>query len=180
MSYIKNLLVVCAVMMMFSCAAKELPPAQGVYEKDAVTLHFISDAQLNLFDGKSHTLSVCVYQLKDPNGFNQYSGDRSGLYKLLDCKLFDQGTASAKRLTIYPGEDTTLVLDRAEKAKYVAVAAGYYNMEKEGVTRLFKIPVVEEKSGIFVRKKKLKMGHLEIKLILGPRAIKTVEGNHNG
>lgn len=39
MSYIKNLLVVCAVMMMFSCAAKELPPAQGVYEK--MPLHFI-------------------------------------------------------------------------------------------------------------------------------------------
>lgn len=176
----KPLIVLFAVMMLFSCTAKELPPAQGIYEKNAVILHFISDPQLNLFDGRSHTLSVCVYQLKDPNGFNQYSGDISGLYKLLDCKLFDQGVASAKRLTIYPGEDTTLVLDRAEKAKYIAVTTGYYTMRKESVSKLFKIPVIEEKSGVFIKKKKLKMGHLEVRLFLGPQTIKTVEGNHNG
>ena len=174
---IKFGLTVMIALFLFSCAAKVLPPPQWTYEKDAVKIQVVADPMLNLDDGKAHTLYVCIYQLKDPNGFNQLSGDESGLYKLLDCKLFDQGVAVSKRLIVHPGDDTTLVLDRAENAKYLAVVAGYYDIVKERITRLIEIPVVIEEKGFISKERKQKPGMLDIKLSLGPQQINKIEGH---
>lgn len=167
-------MLVLFVFFLVSCAPKVLPPPQWTYEKDAIKLHVAADPMLNLDDGKAHTLYVCIYQLKDPNGFNQLSSDQSGLYKLLDCQLFDQGVASSKRLIVHPGEDTTLVLDRAENAKYLAVVAGYYDIVKERITRLVEIPVIIEEKGFMAKERK--PGLLDITLFLGPRQINKIEG----
>jgi len=173
---IKLLLPVFITLFLFSCTAKVLPPPQWTYEKDAIKLQVVADPMLNSDDGKAHTLHVCVYQLKDPNGFNQLSGDQSGLYKLLDCKLFDQGVAASKRLIVHPGENTTLVLDRAENAKYLAVVAGYYDIVKERITKLIEIPVIIEEKGFFSKERKQKPGFLNVKLSLGPQQIDKIEG----
>ncbi len=170
-----SVLVLFAIFLA-SCSTKVLPPPQWNYEKDAIKLQVIADPMLNLDDGKAHTLYACIYQLKDPNGFNQLSGDQSGLYKLLDCKLFDQGVASSKRLIVHPGEDTILVLDRAENAKYLAVVAGYYDIIKERITRLIEIPVIIEEKGFISKERKQKPGLLDIKLFLGPQQIDKIEG----
>ncbi len=175
----KTILLFLSVFFMLalsSCAKKELPPPQWGYEKDAVKLQIIADPMLNLDNGKAHTLYICIYQLKDPNGFNQLSGDQSGLYKLLDCKLFDAGVASSKRLIVNPGKDSTLVMDRAENAKYIAVVAGYYRIEKERITRLVKIPVVVEEKGFISKSTKQKPGLLDITLVLGPEQIDEIKG----
>jgi len=174
---IKLLLSVFITLFVFSCTAKVLPPPLWTYEKDAIKLQVIADPRLNLDDEKAHTLHVCVYQLKDPNGFNQLSGDQSGLYKLLDCKLFDQSVAASKRLIVHPAEDITLALDRAENAKYLAVVAGYYDIVKERITRLIEIPVVIEEKGFFSKEKKQKPGILDVKLFLGPQQIDKIEGH---
>jgi predicted component of type VI protein secretion system len=121
-------------------------------------------------------LLVCVYQLKDPNAFNQLAEDNDGLYKLLECELFDSSVATSKKLIARPGQDKNFVFDRAEGAKYVAVAAGYYVLHKDRMIRLFNIPVITEKKGFFRRKKIQKPGPLNIELTLGPRQILTVEG----
>lgn len=177
---IKLLSPVCLVVLLFSCSGKVLPPPDWTYEKEAIKLGIVADPMLNLDDGKAHTLYVCVYQLKDPNGFNQLSNDQSGLYKLLDCKLFDQGVAVSKSIVMHPGEETSIVLDRAENAKYLGITAGYYDISKERITRLVKIPVVIEEKGMFGKKKKKKPGLLDIKLLLGPQQIEKIEGNTNG
>lgn len=163
------------MLTMLSCAKKVLPPPQWTYEKDAVKIEIQADAMLNQDNGKAHTLLLCVYQLRDPNGFNQLSQDRNGLYQLLECKLFDAGVASARRLIVNPGETTTLLMDRAENAKYLAVAAGYYTMETERITRLIDIPVVIEEKGFFTREKIQKPGLLDVILILGPEQVEKIE-----
>ncbi len=173
---IKLLVPVFIVLTLFACASKILPPPEWVYEKGGIKLQVVADPMLNLDDGKAHTLHVCIYQLKDPNGFNQLVNDQSGLYKLLECKLFDQGVASSKRLIINPGEDTTLILDRAENAKYLAVVAGYYGIVKERITRLVKIPVLIEEKGFFLKSKKQKPGLLDITLVLGSEQIDEIKG----
>ena len=160
------------VFLVWSCAAKQLAPPESVYEKDAIKIHVKADRQLNLSEGRPHTLVVCVYQLKDPNGLNQLAGDEDGLYKLLECGLFDSTVAGAKRLIVQPGQDITFKLDRAQGARYVAVAAGYYRIEKERIVRVFEIPVVIEKKGFIKRSKLKKLGTLEIDLMLGPQQIK--------
>ena len=113
--------------LMCSCAAAPLPPPESGYEEGGVEIAVKADDQLNLSGGRPHTLVLCIYQLATPNAFNQLSGDEDGLYRLLECSLFDASVASAKRLIVHPGDSTTHTLDRAEGAKYVAVAAGYYH-----------------------------------------------------
>jgi len=155
-----------------ACASQPLPPPKWSYEKDAIEVHLKADPKLNFDDGVAHTLLVCLYQLKDPNAFNQLSDDTDGVYKLLDCGLFDAGVATSKRLIVHPGKDVTVTLDRAEGAKYVAAVAGYYVLQKERMIRLFDIPVVVEKKGFIKTTKIAKPGLLKIELELGPSQIK--------
>ncbi len=163
-------------LFIFSCAAKVLPPPQWAYEKEAIKLQVIADPILNLDNAKAHTLHLCIYQLRDPNGFNQLSDDQNGLLKLLECGLFDQGVAASRRLIINPGENTSFVLDRAENAKYIAVVAGYYGIFKERITRLVEVPIIIEEQGFISKERTQKPGLLDIKLFLGPQQIDRIEG----
>lgn len=174
--YLNVMFLVMVSSIIYACASLPLLPPQWQYEKEAITLHLKADAELNLEEGTPHTLLVCVYQLKDPNAFNQLAGDYDGLYKLLECGLFDTAVAASKRIIARPGQDMDFVFDRAEGAKYVAVVAGYYLLHKDRMIRLFDIPVITEKKGFFSRKKIQKPGPLNIELTLGPRQILTVEG----
>ncbi|MGC9325629.1 MAG: type VI secretion system lipoprotein TssJ [Desulfomonilia bacterium] len=171
MRSIKTIVILVGILpLVISCAGATKPAWE--YEENAITLLIESDAQLNLRDGTSHTLSLCVYQLKDPNAFQQLSGDADGLYKLLECGVFDPSVAMAKRLIIHPGQNLKGVLDRAEGAKYVAVIAGYYTVEKDRIARFYKIPV--KKKGLF--HKKMVPQHLEIQLKLGAQQIMASQG----
>ena len=115
---------------------------------------------------------ICVYQLISPNAFNQLSGSRSGLYSLLECSVFDPtGVAVSKQIVVNPGKDMDIKLDRAEGAKYVALVAGYYTIEKDKITRLYQIPEITERSGFLWLNKTTRPDKLSISLILGPRQI---------
>lgn len=157
-----------------SCASKPLPPPQYTYGRGGITFHLKADPQLNLYHGSSHTLLICVYQLRDPNGFNQLSGDEDGLYKLLECAPFDGSVTYVKRLIVQPSQDIFFTLDRAEGTKYVGFVAGYSHVVKDKILRLFKIPVVVEKKGLIRRSKIQKPGSLNLEIVLGPRSITKV------
>lgn len=163
-----SLFVVFAV---WSCASKPLPPPEMSYDDNAIKIHAKADPQLNLKGGKPHTLMVCVYQLKDPNAFNQFADNEDGLYELLECKLFDASVAATKRLIVQPGTESIFNLDRAQGVKHVGVVAGYYALDKSRMVRLYDIPVVIEKKGLIKKTKTQKMGVLEVELRLGPQQI---------
>ncbi len=158
--------------MISACASQPVAPPKWSYEKDAIQVHLKSNPKLNFDEGMSHTLLVCLYQLKDPNAFNQLADDTEGIYKLLECGLFDAGVATSKRIIVNPGKDVTMTLDRAEGAKYVAAVAGYYTLQKDRMIRMFEVPVVIEKKGIISTTKTAKPGALKIELELGPTQIK--------
>ena len=160
-----------ATLLLTACATPPLPPPDWGYEKDAVEIHLKADPQLNLDDGAPHTLVLCTYQLRDPNTFHRLGEDMEGIYKLLECGLFDGSVATAKRLIVHPGQDVVTRLDRAAGAQYVAVVAGYYTLHKERVTRLFDIPVVVDESGLLRKTRVAKPGSLAIELELGPLQI---------
>jgi type VI secretion system VasD/TssJ family lipoprotein len=169
--------VLISFLMILSCASAPILPTEWRYEKDAIKLTLDADPQLNLYNNMAHTLQLCVYQLKDPNGFNQLTETEEGLYKLLEGSMFDASVANFKRLNMKPGQSTPFTMDRAEGAKYIAVAAGYATIQKDRITRLINIPasIVEEGSG----SKKQKVSRPEIinlKLWLGPQQIEAVKG----
>lgn len=155
------LLSALLIFLAYSCAGMGRAPEWG-YEKEAVVLHLKSDTRLNLYQGSPHTLVLCVYQLKDPNAFNQLMDEKEGLQRLLECSRFDPGVTGAKMLVILPNRELTERLDRAEGTKYVGIIAGYYQLQKENITRFFQVPV-----GSFSKKPQ----KLNVELILGPQEI---------
>ena len=170
--YAQTLCLLLLIFLVYSCASQPPFPPEWRYEKEAIKIRLRADALLNLYDGLPHTLHVCVYQLKDPNAFNQLSEDEEGLYKLLECAGFDGSVISHKELSIQPGQDATFVVDRAEGAKYVALVAGYYILRKDSMVRLFDVPVIVKKKGFLSRTKVCKAATLSIDLGLGPQRIK--------
>jgi type VI secretion system VasD/TssJ family lipoprotein len=148
------------------------------YEKNAVELTFEADSQLNRYNDKAHTLQLCIYQLKDPNGFNQLKQSEDGLYKLLECGMFDGSVANYRSLNVAPGERRSILIDRAEGAKYIGVAAGYAEIQKDRITRLLEIPVVIVKEGGTFRKQKVaRPDTLKTVLRLAPHQIETGSGD---
>ncbi len=162
--------VLVTVFIMCSCASSP-DMVQWVYQKDAIVLDIKSDAKLNLKGNKGHKLAMCLYQLKDPSMFNQLAGNEQGLYKLLECVNFDFSAIACTRVFVDPGKDQKKLVDRAEGAKYVAIIAGYYKLDKDKIIRLYQIPEVYEKYGFLKLKKKKVPGKLELTLNLGPKEI---------
>lgn len=155
----------------WSCAQQQKPaqtaqPAElRPIVEDVIALHLKGDPQVNLYNGMSHALHLCVYQLSDPNAFNQFSEDEMGLSKLMNCERFDAGVALSKRIIIQPGEDRVFQLDRAVGAKYVGIVAGYYALNKRNVVRLYRIPGAEGGT-------QMRQAPLSIELYLGPQALR--------
>jgi len=133
------------------------------YEKEAISLHLKGDARLNLFEGKPHTLLVCVYQLRDPNALNQVLQDAEDVTKLLECGRFDPSIVNAKKFILQPGKEIREALDRAEGARYVGIVAGYYNLDKHRASRIVPVPV----SGMFGKKAQ----KMDLEVLLGPEEI---------
>jgi predicted component of type VI protein secretion system len=117
---------------------------------------------------------MCVYQLSDPNAFNELRMDRGGIQQLLECKRFDKSVSSTDKVIVHPGDEETIVYDRAEDARFVGVAAGYYELWPEHVTRLVVVPVKVEVTGRFIRKKTAMPDKLELGLYLGPAEIQQI------
>jgi type VI secretion system VasD/TssJ family lipoprotein len=165
--------------LLLSCGGKQaaVPPRiDFAYEKGGVVLHLKADPKLNLYEGNPHTLSLCIYQLRDPNGFNQLAGDQAGLYKLLECSRFDGTVAMATRLDVQPGTESSQALDRAEGAEYVGVVGGYFALNKDKILRLFKVPIVTEKKGWIFSDTITKPGVLKVDLLLGPQEMQEMRG----
>jgi type VI secretion system VasD/TssJ family lipoprotein len=156
----------------FSCASP--PPTQKPVEvrpvRDAISLHLKADSQLNLYAGTSHALHLCIYQLSNPNPFNQYSEDMTGISKLMNCERFDPAIALASRIVVQPGDDLNVPIDRAEGARFVGIAAGYYSLTKQNAIRLYQIPVVDESRG---GQPATRQAPLNIDLYLGPQGIQS-------
>jgi type VI secretion system VasD/TssJ family lipoprotein len=153
--------------------AAYVPVPDWRFEKDGIRLHIKGDSKLNLFQGDPHTLMVCIYNLKDPNAFNQLIDEKEGLAKLLECSRFDPSVTSSKRIVVQPGQDLNETMDRAEGAKYISLVAGYFNLKKEKVTRLYPIPVLEGKG----RQPQTPVpGILNLDISLGPQEIEEAKG----
>jgi len=143
-------------------------PPDWTYRKQAIDLHLKADPQLNLFHQTPHTLLLCIYHLRDPNPFNQLRDEQDGLQRLLDCGRFDPSVVYSRRVVIQPGQELRESLDRPEGARQIAIAAGYFAMRKEAVTRSFPVPLAEERRGEAVAQIPQQ---LKIELYLGPREL---------
>lgn len=144
--------------------SEKVKAAADAYKKDDITLLIKPDTQLNRYQNNGHTLFICIYQLKDPNGFNQLIEEPDGIEKLLECRRFDSTVANAKRLVIQPGQNYKDTRDRAQGARYIGIATGYYGRGKEKLTHLELLPSgrVDETTGTTIQ---IELGPYEIESV---------------
>jgi type VI secretion system VasD/TssJ family lipoprotein len=172
--WLRASMALLTVTFLFSCSKKVTELDKWPFEARGIKISYKADLELNLYQNKPHTLFVCIYQMKDPNAFNELRLDRTGLMKLLECKRFDQGVSSSESLIVHPGDEETIVFDRAEDARFVGVVAGYYSLWPVNVTKLVLVPVKIEKSGWLIRKKVAQPGQLSLKLYFGPEEVQQI------
>jgi len=134
--------------------------SQGtVYQANAITMNIKGSPQLNLYHDRSHPVYLCIYQLKDPNWFNQLAIENGGIENLMGCSRLDPSVAFAKRVVVQPGQELVEKGDKAEGARYLGIVAGYYTLRKESVVRLYDIS----------------KSRLNFALELGPREIQNIK-----
>jgi predicted component of type VI protein secretion system len=118
-------------------AAGQSPTAFS--SKETLSILIKADKELNRYGRNCHALFLCLYQLKDPNGFNQLAQEKDGVPKLLECSRFDASVANAKQYVLQPGQELNEVRDRAEGARYLGLATGYYGAGKEKLTEISRL-----------------------------------------
>jgi type VI secretion system VasD/TssJ family lipoprotein len=152
-----------------------MEPEVWPYEENAIQLILRADPQLHLHNGVPHTLHLCVYQLRDPNAFNQLTEDKEGLYVLLDCRTFDASVTGFKPLIVQPGQMLSPTMNRAEGTRYLGIAAGYYNVERERIIYTTRMPVeIKRKPPLYIKKYAVP-DVLKLDITLGPQQIEKVE-----
>ena len=173
-----NILILALFAMLLGACAKPVPPPpQYIYKSNAITINVKANRELNRYQHKPHTLLTCVYQLHDPNTFNQLSRENNGLSQLLSCQRFDGSVTSTERLIIRPGQEKSFTLDRAEGTKYIGIITGYYEMRSEDMVRLLEVPVLIDVTGFFSKTVKTVIGDMNIDLSLGSQQINSCESN---
>lgn len=173
--YLSSLIV--SLILICSCAHQPPPLPQWRYAREAIHLNIRADANLNLHEGKPHTLMICIYQLRRKSSFNSLAEEIDGRYKLLECQPFDATVASVKRLIIHPGDSLDLLLDRSEGARHLAIVAGYYLLQKKRIIRLIDFPVITENHGFMGNQATTRVGRLNLSIIFGDQQIQAVEKN---
>jgi len=161
--------------LFYACAHQPPPTPDWRGEKEAIHLRVKADSQLNLNEGRPHTLLLCIYQLRSKTTFDYLTDEIDGRYKLLECELFDASVVNAKRLLIQPGEDITLLMDRSGGAKHLAFVAGYFLLQKRRIIKGVDFPVIVGKKGFGGQKTTAKVGKLKLELVLGAQQIDRIE-----
>lgn len=140
-------------------SVKNSPPApaapasieeSGDSNAKGLMLFVTADKLLNHYQEKAHTLLLCIYQLKGPNGFNQLKEEKNGMEKLMECTPFDASAATAKRLVVQPGNTHQIELDRAEGARYVGISAGYFGPSSGKRHQISSLPVAKDAQGTII------------------------------
>ena len=161
----RSLATVLVTGLLVGCGARvNMRLAEGGFEKGAIRVEVSADPQLNRYQKNSHALLLCLYQLKEPDGFSQLAQERDGIRKLLECGRFDATVVSARQVVVQPGQELKDVRDRGEGARYLGVATGYYFLGRKKVTELSPLSPQrdDDPSGNLVR------------IDLGPHEIKSV------
>jgi type VI secretion system VasD/TssJ family lipoprotein len=173
----------CLILCGCSSSSSSSSAKQSVvipYAQKGIHLSYHADSYLNLYEGNPSNLLLIVYQLESINGFRILSQTREGLLALLDGKEFDSGVMNVAQLFIAPGSSDNVEFDRAEKTRWVGIAAGYNSLDPRRSTRFYPIPVVTKGRNIpLVSKTRQEPGRLYIDLFLSSGSIQNNPVHHD-
>ncbi|MES2509500.1 MAG: type VI secretion system lipoprotein TssJ [Pseudomonadota bacterium] len=137
------------------------------FAENGVLIEIEADPRLNQYDGEAHTLLLGVYQMEDSAAFYKLAADPALLGKALETGKGGDAFVQFVRYVVTPGQRIIFAMDRAQKAKFVGISAGYYQMDAAKSTRLFQIPLTVESDGMVTTTWKAAPATLALRLNLG-------------
>ncbi len=145
------------------------------FARNAILVEVEADNRLNEYGGEAHTLVLGVYQMEDSAAFYKLIADTALVGKSLESGKGGEGFVHFARYVVAPGQHSILQLDRAQKAKFVGVTAGYYQMEAARSARLFEVPLTVESEGMVSKTYKAAPATLALRLNFGPDELLNAE-----
>ena len=137
------------------------------FSRNAVLIEIEADPRLNQYGGEAHTLLLGVYQMEDSAAFYKLVADTSLLGKTLESGKGGDAFTHFARYVVAPGQRSVLSLDRAQKAKFIGITAGYYQMDAAKSARLFEVPLTVSTDGYIRTTYKAAPATLALRLNLG-------------
>lgn len=161
---------------LFACASSAPGPreravaaAQWAYGRDAVIVDITTDPELNAFEGQPHTLALFVLQASEQEALRHVDlGALAGVRADTDAGT-PAGIVAHTLKVLHPGESTRLVLDRAQRARWIGIVAGYAARGPQ--TRMFGIPLTVRGHGALPRRFSATPAPLAVRLRLGATSI---------
>ncbi|MBF0469842.1 MAG: type VI secretion lipoprotein TssJ [Gammaproteobacteria bacterium] len=121
-----------------------LPPTLWSFEEKGISIRFRADENLNAYNGQPHTLFLAIFQLDKAAKFKKIAQTRTGVEELLSDEGVDASILYSEKLSIYPGGEQVVVMDRMDQAKFIAIVAGYSDLAQSKSVRLVPIAGMEE------------------------------------
>ncbi|MBQ9406914.1 MAG: type VI secretion system lipoprotein TssJ [Desulfovibrio sp.] len=152
-------------------------PAGVTWNQETGGLKYRIEAakDLNHEGNKPLGLTVCVYQLDDPSTFQAMAASPSGIDQLLNCQLDPAKARASRAFRMQPGKSQDVTADRVEKARYLAVVAGYEHLKPELCTAVIPFPIHHEKEGLIFKNDLYTAAPMRALIHLGAESI-TISG----
>ena len=123
----------------------QVPIEAWSFESNAIAMRLHASDQLNLFRGRTHTLLLHVYQVRDPGGISRRLDTPAEVLRLLRRGDDDLDVLALKQVIIGPNQQKLLRIDRADRARYLVLIAAYAELDIDDAVRIVPIPEVNDK-----------------------------------
>ncbi len=125
-------------------------PAEVNWSLNIGGLHYFIETtdDLNMDKGFPLGLTVCLYQLADYATLQNLASTPAGLSTLLEGNMETAGALSVRTFALQPGQRIEVTADRMEKARYLAVVAGYTHLKPELCWAILPFPLHTEREGL--------------------------------
>lgn len=164
-------LLVLFLLSVGGCSAPVTPEPKWDQAEAAVKLVFHADPKLNFYENQPHSVAVSIFQLDEPNAFQQIINTPSNRHLLLSLSATLPPSLASKRFYMMPGETQVLTFDRAERAKWIAVVAGYFDPEENKSALLQEISSAIRRDGLLAGEHAT-VSNFERIVYLGSRSLK--------
>lgn len=144
------------------------------FASGAISLHIIPSAKMNAWNDIANSSVMLILQANEKGVLQNVMNDPVIIKQIFDDAGSFDGILKIDRYVAMPGQNTTLHIDRSEKARHVSIISGYYPFPAKQHMLLVDIPITITKQGWLHKKWNAVLSSLEMKILLGQETIQKV------